>query len=93
MEVGQFPSRNALVGCQPELKKTEGLPLYAPGTQFLIKVWKDGPLKAQFEPTYEGLMTYQTFYPYSSLSTRARLLCTPLLSQAMEGKGRHPVHL
>ena len=30
-------------------------PLYAPRTQVLIKVWKDGSPKAQLEPTWKGL--------------------------------------
>ena len=29
-------------------------PLYAPGTQVLIKVWKDGFLKAQLQSTWKG---------------------------------------
>ena len=28
--------------------------LYAPGTQVLIKVWKDGSPKAQLQPTWKG---------------------------------------
>ena len=29
-------------------------PLYAPGTQVLIKVWKNGSPKAQLQPTWKG---------------------------------------
>ena len=29
-------------------------PLYAPGTQVLIKFWKDGSPKAQLQPTWKG---------------------------------------
>ena len=35
-------------------KDSRDLPLYAPGTQVLIKVWKDGFSKAQLRPTWKG---------------------------------------
>ena len=35
-------------------KDSKESPLYAPGTQVLIKVWKDGSPKAQLQPTWKG---------------------------------------
>ena len=43
-----------LVGCQPGPKDSKESPLYAPGTQVLIKVWKDGSPKAQLQTTWKG---------------------------------------
>ena len=35
-------------------KDSKESPLYAPGTQVLIKVWKDGSPKAQLQLTWKG---------------------------------------
>ena len=35
-------------------KDSKESPLYAPGTQVLIKAWKDGSPKAQLQPTWKG---------------------------------------
>ena len=35
-------------------KDSKELPLYASGTQVLIKVWKDGSPKAQLQLTWKG---------------------------------------
>jgi len=35
-------------------KDSEEPPLYAPGTQVLIKIWKDGSPKAPLQPTWKG---------------------------------------
>ena len=44
-----------LVGYEPGPKiLSKESPLYAPGTQVLIKVWKDGSPKAQLQPTWKG---------------------------------------
>ena len=42
------------MGYEPEPKRFKESPLYAPGTQVLIKVWKDGSPKAQLQPTWKG---------------------------------------
>ena len=36
-------------------KHSKESPLDAPGTQVLIKVWKDGFPKAELQPTWKGL--------------------------------------
>ena len=35
-------------------KDSKESPSYVPGTQVLIKVWKDGSPKAQLQPTWKG---------------------------------------
>ena len=35
-------------------KDSKESPLYVPGTQVLIKVWKDGSPKAQLQPAWKG---------------------------------------
>ena len=42
------------VGVNQDPKDSKKPPLYAPGTQVLIKVWKDGSPKAQLQPTSKG---------------------------------------
>ena len=46
-----------LWGVSQEPKDSKQPPLFSPtpGTQVLIKVWKDGSLKAQLQPTRKGL--------------------------------------
>ena len=51
---GQFQQDIRLWGINQDPKGSKESPLYAPGTQVLIKVWKDGSPKAQLHPTYKG---------------------------------------
>ena len=48
------PTRYILWGVNQDPKYSKEPPLYAPGTQVLIKVWKDGSPKAQLQPTWKG---------------------------------------
>ena len=74
-------------------KDSKESPLYAPGTQVLIKVWKDGSSKAQLQHM-EGPLPCNTFYPHSSQGTRTWLLDSLLTSQAVEENRRgHSIHL
>ena len=41
-------------GMNQDPKDSRESPLYAPGTEVLIKVWKDGSPKAQLQPTWKG---------------------------------------
>ena len=54
MVIGQSQQDILLWGVNQDPKDSKELPLYAPGTQVLIKVWKDGSPKAQFQPTWKG---------------------------------------
>ena len=54
MAIGQFQQDIRLWGMNLDPKDSKESPLYAPGTQVLIKVWKDGSPKAQLHPTYKG---------------------------------------
>ena len=47
MAIGQFQEEICLWGVNNDPKESKEPPLYAPGTQVLIKVWKDGSPKAQ----------------------------------------------
>ena len=51
MATGQFQQDTQLWGMNQDPKVSKESPPYAPGTQVLIKVWKYGSLKAQFQPT------------------------------------------
>ena len=51
MVTGQFQQDILLWGVNQDTKNSKEPPLYAPGTQVLIKVWEDGPPKAQLQPT------------------------------------------
>ena len=46
MAIGQFQQDIRLWGINQDPKDPKESPLYAPGTQVLIKVWKDGSPKA-----------------------------------------------
>ena len=46
-----------LWGVNQDPKDSKESPLYAPGTQVLVKVWKDGSPKAQLQPAWKR------FYP------------------------------
>ena len=54
MATGQFQQDIRLWGMNQDPKDSKESPLYAPGTQVLIKVWKDGSPKAQLQPTWKG---------------------------------------
>ena len=54
MAIRQFQQDIRLWGMNQDPKDSKESPLYAPGTQVLIKVWKDGSPKAQLHPTYKG---------------------------------------
>ena len=43
-----------LWGVNQDPKDSKESPLYAPGIQVLIKVWKDGSPEAQLQPTWKG---------------------------------------
>ena len=53
MATGQFQQDICLWGVNQDPKDSKEPPLYAPGTQVLVKVWKDGPPKAQLQPTWK----------------------------------------
>ena len=55
MAIGQFQQDICLWGVNQDPKDSKESPLYAPGTQVLIEVWKDGSPKAQLQPTWKGL--------------------------------------
>ena len=54
MTIGQFQQDIRLLGVNQDPKYPKESPLYVPGTQVLIKVWKDGSPKAQLQPTWKG---------------------------------------
>ena len=54
MAIGKFQLDIHLWGVNQDPKDSRESPLYAPGTQVLIKVWKDGSPKAQLQPTWKG---------------------------------------
>ena len=54
MATGQFQQDICLWGVNQDPKDSKESPLYAPGTQVLIKVWKDGFPKAQLQSTWKG---------------------------------------
>ena len=54
MAIGQFQRDICLWGVNQEPKDSKELLLYAPGTQVLIKVWKDGSPKAQLQATWKS---------------------------------------
>ena len=54
MAIGQFQQDLHLWGMNQDPKDSKESLLYAPGTQVLIKVWKDGSPEAQLQPTWKG---------------------------------------
>ena len=54
MAVGQFQQDKCLWGVNQDPKDSKEPPLYAPGTQALIKVWKDGSPKGSTPAHVEG---------------------------------------
>ena len=57
MATEQFQQDIHLWGVNQDPKDSEELPLDGPGTQVLIKIWKDGSPKAQLQPTWDGPYT------------------------------------
>ena len=57
MAIGQFQQDIRLWGMNQDPKDSKESRLYAPGTQVLMKVWKDGSPKAQLQPTWKGPYT------------------------------------
>ena len=53
MAIGQFQQDIHLWGVNQDPKDSKESPLYAPGTQVLIKIWKDESPKAQLQPTWK----------------------------------------
>ena len=54
MASGQLQQDIRLWGVNHDPNDSKESPLYAPGTQVLIKVWKDGSPKAQLQPIWKG---------------------------------------
>ena len=54
MAIGKFQQDICLCGVNQDPKVSKESPLYAPGTQVLVKVWKDRSPKAQLQPTWKG---------------------------------------
>ena len=54
MDIRQFQQVICLWGVNKDPNDSKEPLLYAPGTQVLIKVWKDGSPKAQLQPTWKG---------------------------------------
>ena len=54
MATGQFKQDICLWGMNQDPKDSKESPLYAPGTQVLIKIRKDGSPKAQLQSTWKG---------------------------------------
>ena len=93
MATGQFQQDIRLWGMNQDPKDSKASPLYAPGTQVLIKVWKDGS-KGSTPSHMEGPLPCNPFYPHSSQGSRTQLLDSLLISQAMEENRRgNSIHL
>ena len=54
MAIGQFQEDICLWGVNQDSKDSKESLLHAPGTQVLIKLWKDGSPKAQLQPPWKG---------------------------------------
>ena len=57
MAIGQFQQDVHLWAINQDLKDSKESPFYVPGTQVLIKVWKDGSPKAEPQPTRKASLT------------------------------------
>ena len=57
MAIEQFQQDIHLWGVNQDPKDSEEPPLDGPGTQVLIKIWKDGYPKVQLQPTWEDPYT------------------------------------
>ena len=80
MAIGQFQQDIHLWGVNQDPKDSKEPPLYAPGAQVLIKVWKDGSPKAQLQPTWKGPYLTPGFITHKSSHGRKqkRPLNTPV---------------
>ena len=75
-------------------KDSKESPLYAPGTQVLIKVWKDGSPSGSTSAHMEGPLPCNTFYAHGGQGARTWLLDSLLTGQAMEENRRgHSIYL
>ena len=54
--IGQFQQDICFQGVNLDPKDSKKSPLYAPGTQVLIKVWKDVSPKAKLQPTCKAVI-------------------------------------
>ena len=72
MATEQFQQDIHFWGVNQEPKDSKEPPLYAPGNQVLIKVWKDGSPKAQLQPTWKGPYLVILSAPHSSQDTGAQ---------------------
>ena len=70
MAIGQFQRDIRLWGVNQDPKDSKESTLYAPGTQVLIKVWKDGSPKAQLQRTWKGPYPVMLSTPHSNQGTR-----------------------
>ena len=64
--IRQFQKDICLWGMNQDSKDSKESPLYAPGTQVLIKVWTDGSPKAQLQTTWKGPYPVIPSTPHSS---------------------------
>ena len=92
MAIGQFQKDIHIWGVNQDPKDSKEPPLYAPGTQDLIKVWEDGSPKALLQPTWKG--------PFPVILSTPTAVKVPghkswiLYSQAMDENRRgHSEHL
>ena len=56
MAIGPFQQDIHLWGVNQDPKDSKKPPLYAPGTQVLIKVWKDMSPRAKLQPTCKAVI-------------------------------------
>ena len=70
MAIGQVQQDIRLWGINQDPKDSKESTLYAPGTQVLIKVWKDGSPKAQLQRTWKGPYPVMLSTPHSNQGTR-----------------------
>ena len=87
MAIGQFQQDISLWGMNQDPKDSKESPLYTPGTQVLIKVWKDGSPKAQLQPTWKGPYPLILSIP-TAVKVPGQLLDSLLTSQTMEENRR-----
>ena len=91
--IRQFQKDICLWGMNQDSKDSKESPLYAPGTQVLIKVWKCGSPTAQLQPTWKDPYPVILSTP-TAVKVPGRLLDSLLTNQAMEENRRgHSIHL